>query len=137
MAQLLWTHECEIGINQIDQEHRYLLQMINRITALARSGRINNMEVWQARLNSYAASHFMHEEVLMELTIPEWSGRSRHIREHRNYWVWVAELDIYTDPKAMVDFLESWWIGHILSMDKAMGRAIQSRGMHHEGMGPQ
>lgn len=130
MAQLLWSQACEVGIDQVDRDHRYLLQMISRIMALAESGRMKNMDVWQARLNEYAASHFMREEVLIETNIPEWAGRAAHIREHRNYWVWVAGLDMHTEPKIMVAFLQTWWMGHILGVDKAMGQVLQSHGMH-------
>ncbi len=130
MTQLRWTDDCEVGISQVDRDHRYLLQMINRIIVLAESGRMKHMDAWQARLNEYAASHFMREELLMETVIPEWPERAAHIKEHRNYWIWLARLDMNSDPQMMVEFLRSWWMKLILGQDKAMGQALQARGLH-------
>ncbi len=119
---LEWTEIYKIGIPSIDADHRRLFAMINKALFELRQGRFND-EQWRQELNTYAAEHFVHEELLMERYLPNWDQRSAHIREHRQYWQKLVGLEHMPDREV---FLRGWWTSHVLVWDKAMGRMLLS-----------
>ncbi len=63
-----FTEDCLIHIDEIDDEHRRLFQMLNEAIQLADESAdvtpvANNLI---ANLKDYAATHFAHEETYME-----------------------------------------------------------------------
>ncbi|MDE6701590.1 MAG: hemerythrin domain-containing protein, partial [Acetatifactor sp.] len=65
-----FTEDCRTGIKEIDAEHEYLFELLNRAYALA-SADIQKDQYRQLKdiigeLDNYAEQHFEHEEAYME-----------------------------------------------------------------------
>ena len=120
-----WRDSLEIGVNQIDSEHK-------RLFALVKNLDIDHLEKTASELRDYVVHHFSNEQELMKSL---------------NYPILAAHLDLHEDFKKRVDvllasnkpwteervlelrkFLNEWLIGHIGLHDKRFGdwrRTIQ------------
>ena len=65
-----FTEDCLIGINQIDEEHRHLFELINAVMDLLHNDAIadkyHQLDALLDDLKEYADSHFEHEEADMD-----------------------------------------------------------------------
>lgn len=125
-----FTKDCLIHIEQIDEEHRRLFQMINEaftfleqtedVTALSRNLLKN--------LSDYAATHFAHEEAYMEsIHDPELSLQKR---EHAAFTQKINSFHLDTASaktarcslEELLRYLVRWLYHHILSSDMMIGK---------------
>ena len=63
-----FTDDCLIGVEEIDNEHRRLFELINDTAELLEKVDVNRNDVTELfrELNDYAVLHFAHEEEYME-----------------------------------------------------------------------
>ena len=65
-----FTEDCLIGIEQIDEEHRYLFELLGRVHNLVstdyQSDYYQKIKDVLAELDNYAEQHFANEEAYME-----------------------------------------------------------------------
>lgn len=125
-----FTEDCLIGIEEIDNEHRTLFQMINEAFELL-SDRSNAQTVLKSllpRLKEYAATHFAHEETYMEkINDPE---LPRQKKEHAAFTEKVTTYDLtsvteenaFSAAEEILTFLVRWLYGHILGSDIMIGK---------------
>lgn len=125
-----FTEDCLIGIEEIDNEHRTLFQMINEAFELL-SDRSNAPTVLKSllpRLKEYAATHFAHEETYMEkINDPE---LPRQKKEHSAFTEKVTSYDLasvteenaFSAAEEILTFLVRWLYGHILGSDIMIGK---------------
>ena len=69
MDTYIFTDDCIIGNETIDNEHRGLFASLNEANKAALEGKANTAEVAKELLESlaeYANTHFTHEEAYME-----------------------------------------------------------------------
>ena len=69
-----FTDDCLIGVDQIDNEHRRLFELVNEVANLLIRDDINRSDVNAVlmELDEYAVLHFKHEEEYMqEINDPE------------------------------------------------------------------
>lgn len=125
-----FTDDCMIHIDEIDNEHARLFQMINEATDL-----INNSDNvipvadnLIKNLKDYANTHFAHEEAYMEkIGDPELELQKR---EHAAFTKKITEfkLDKTSNEAAkkslneLMLFLVKWLYHHILSSDIMIGK---------------
>lgn len=138
--QISWRDEFSIGISSIDDQHKKLLGMLNQLNS------IEHAQAGQARqpgklvemldnLSEYAAHHFAQEEALMHTHLPDAESTTHHLLAHRTYWTIIVTLKnrfMKGDAKVnaeLVEYLNRWWIDHILKTDQQMGRELKSRGV--------
>ena len=125
-----FTDDCLIGIDEIDNEHRRLFQMINEAIDLSKE----NIDVSAISKNllpglkDYAATHFAHEEAYMErIHDPELPIQKK---EHEDFTKTVNNFSLDTSsPKAaakslndLLTYLVRWLYRHILSSDMMIGK---------------
>lgn len=64
-----FTEDCHTGIEQIDDEHRYLFELLNKAYILAttdyHSDYYRQLKEMLTELDRYAEEHFSHEEAYM------------------------------------------------------------------------
>lgn len=128
-----FTDDCKTGIEQIDEEHRYLFELLNRVHALVstdyKDDYYGNIKEIIAELDHYAEQHFAHEEAYMEqIRDPELIlQRSQHdfFREK----VLSLDFSVIDEPEDqrkilndMVNFLARWLYHHILGSDILIGK---------------
>lgn len=117
-----WTDNLLTGIDEIDQQHRVLFDVVARLDRA-----VTFEEKWSAvhfalvELTNFVNIHFAVEEALLRLhNYPELDA---HIAEHRKFSAELAEIrahSIQDDVSAqMTDLVRNWLIGHIGGFDRA------------------
>ena len=125
-----FTEDCMIHVEEIDNEHRRLFQMINEAVAL-----VDSTDDVQAiasnlikNLKDYAATHFAHEEAYMErLNDPELELQKK---AHAAFTTKINAFEPDTSTpealraslKGLLEYLVRWLYRHILSSDMMIGK---------------
>ena len=122
-----WKAEYSVGIDEIDKQHRVLLDYFNLIEdAVAAGGTWSSLHFILIQLHEFARIHFSVEEALMHLFgYPEVAD---HMGLHQAFFIKLKELEqqsLKTDvTKGTVEFLHNWLVQHILGADKGYARHI-------------
>lgn len=125
-----FTKDCLTGIEEIDEEHRRLFQMVNEATEQLHqdSVKVENVKGFLLELKKYAASHFLHEEAYMdEINDPELPIQKK---EHAAFSekVNAFDLDAIDEESGkqvlseMLEYLSRWLYHHILGSDIMIGK---------------
>lgn len=121
--RLGWKQRYEIGIPSIDEQHKNLLELINRLNS-TNSAEFNNKKIF-ALLNTlvqYAEKHFSSEERIMEFT--RYPKFSEHRTQHEKF---LATIHTFAEklensnpniPRDLFLFLKEWYIAHIGGTDQ-------------------
>lgn len=128
-----FTKDCLIGVEQIDEEHRGLFQLVGEVHDLLENGVIDDKYEEMCnlieRLKQYTVLHFRHEEAYMaKIGHPELEKQKR---EHAQFCDKVNEVDIKTaegDRHALISdllsYLVMWLYEHILGSDLLIGKLV-------------
>ncbi|MCF6265302.1 MAG: bacteriohemerythrin [Desulfuromusa sp.] len=133
MAVISWKEIYATGIVALDEEHRGLIQEINRLYEAVRDKRGEDVtEGILTALVAYTVDHFQHEEKLMaEYHFP---GLEEHQKIHQELIATVEELKERATSgtedlaRELLIFLRTWLLEHILKVDKEYGAFLESRG---------
>ena len=124
-----FTDDFLIGVDQIDNEHRRLFELVNEAANLLMRNDINrsDLDVILMELDEYAVLHFRHEEEYMqEINDPE---LPRQKEMHQAFVNKIKEIK-QGDTKAnddketlvnIVQFVARWLFTHIISSDTMIG----------------
>lgn len=119
-----WKSEYDLGIEDIDFQHHYFLNLINRLSdELRMTTNPARRTALISELNAYARFHFISEENLMaKANYPELQAHRRHHLElisQLNSKEAMLQLE-QTDQRAedIVDFLVEWFVGHTTGEDR-------------------
>jgi hemerythrin len=136
-ARFQWTEEYSVGISEIDDQHKTLFELIDRIHTgiLEHKGTAACVQVLD-ELIDYTRIHFGLEQSLMHMGhYPEYEA---HCALHRDL---VAEVEsmqskIHSGSAAisfeLLHFLRNWLSKHILGEDKKYAEYFFDSG--HDGM---
>lgn len=135
-GQLLWKEEFNIGIKIIDDEHRRLFQIINKLLALRGDG-IKSRRACQEGVRYFkvhALKHFEDEENYMDLIgYEETEMHKRLHKDFRENLLPALEKELLREDHsstAVEHFLSvcaGWLIGHTLTEDMAITGGKQSK----------
>ena len=131
-----WSDDLSVEIEEIDDQHKELLVMINRLHGATVSGdwskRIVTLTDILMGLIDYLQYHFATEEKYMILH--EYPGYEEHHKEHSQF---VAEVTSFSEAfkngtkglsEEILSFLKEWYIRHITLSDVRFGVYLNSRG---------
>ena len=124
-----FTEDCLIGVDQIDNEHRRLFELVNEVANLLIKNDINRSDVNAVlmELDEYAVLHFKHEEEYMQqINDPELSKQKE---QHQEFVLKVREIiqgdsETKNDKETLtnvVEYVARWLFSHILSSDTMIG----------------
>lgn len=122
-----WKTEFSIGIDEIDSQHKVLLEHFSAIEQLIRS-RASWSQVHYAivDLRQFAERHFFAEETLM--TIFGHGDAGPHAEAHRNFFARLDDIEKKALRKdvtpELLHFLRHWLLDHIMVSDRDYGRLI-------------
>lgn len=128
-----FTDDCLIGVEQIDNEHRRLFNLISDVQALLANEYIEDKHdqicAMIDQLGDYAEEHFRHEEEYMEqINHPELELQKE---QHLEFSVKIREWDAVVDGQDqqallsdLVFFLVKWLYRHIIGSDLMIGKMI-------------
>ncbi len=141
MEAFVWNARFETGIASVDEQHRRLVDITNRIGDVLIDGSASEESIAKvfSELADYAAYHFADEERLMDMAGISASHVQLH-REHHQQFVeqlttmWKGRANLADAANVLHGFLSSWLTYHILEEDQSMARqiALVRRGMKAE-----
>jgi hemerythrin len=130
-----WSEEFSVGIAVFDDEHKKLIDLINRLYASATGGG-GKLELQRIsdELVDYTLNHFRHEEAYFD----EWCfpGAQEHIARHQQLQHQVFEyrkqIQGAQGPELaleMLRFLCDWLERHIMIDDRKFGHFLLQKGI--------
>ena len=125
MKELVWDRSLSVQIDEIDDDHRKLVELFNLLNhAMADKESTDYIEAILEELISCTVWHFRHEERLM--LKHAYTGLQEHKAEHQELIESARNLQqkFVQDGKSLsaddIKFLEQWLTGHILGTDMEM-----------------
>ncbi len=134
MKSFQWNEYYETGIAEIDEQHLFLVGLLNEYGTLIAEDLISMQELESAteQLKDYAVYHFREEENLMLRSGVDKRHVTAHCRQHRKFIDDVQEFSraiLNRDAegelaKQLFEYLAQWLVYHILGSDQNMANQI-------------
>jgi len=134
MPFITWTHELSVHIEEIDQQHQNLINIINKMDDLVKIGsNAKRSEIRKifAELVDYTSYHFKAEEELFsKYGYPGWED---HKKQHNDLAMQLLNLQInFAKGEAevsqeMMKFLNKWLVDHISTSDQEYAIFINNK----------
>lgn len=128
-----WTDDLSVGVHRMDDQHKVLLRLINRVADLSESGVGGaSIRIVLGQLVDYTRFHFQDEENLMrEVGFPDLAV---HGKVHEAFVAEVGRLVAgatasteSVDGSALLPILKDWLVRHIQGTDKKYGQHILAK----------
>jgi len=134
MDTINWKNEFSVGVAEMDAQHKKLLGMINRLISEQKS--LTDPETIAELLTGmtdYAQEHFRAEEYLMaengyELKNMQELQHKRFIEKTEEFMN-VSDIGPNILSNALLNYLSSWLIEHILKEDMKYKEFFRNRGI--------
>ena len=135
MPTLVWSNDYRINVAEIDDQHKKLLEHVNKLHAGVEA-QIDNQALHQliVDLYEYTVVHFAFEEKLMK------KHGMDHIKEHHEEHKLMLEhlkdvCNAMSDGKrpafySEYDVSDDWFLAHIKGSDQKMGAFLNSKGVY-------
>ncbi len=119
---IVWNDQLSVGIEEIDEQHKILIRLINRMHEAIHQRRGSDVvESILAELAEYTRIHFAVEESLMRIL--NFPGYEEHHDQHEALTQQLADLQakIASGKRAigfeLMHFLKTWLSRHIMEED--------------------
>lgn len=137
MALITWQDNYALGISEIDNQHKKIVEIINRLFEMFSNKTANGtMDLGPTlkELTDYADYHFSTEEKYFELF--QYEKAAPHIELHNNYRTKIEDFkkryEIEKDETVffeLTNFLQDWWAWHINNLDREYVPVFQEHGV--------
>ena len=134
MALINWSPALSVGVKDIDDQHKKLVDYVNELNDAMHAGKGKDaLGKVLSDLVSYTVSHFAMEERLMGQH--HYENSAPHKAEHAKLVKDVSEFKKkFEAGNAMIsveimNFLRDWLANHIMKTDKKLGQALNAAGM--------
>lgn len=124
MDFLQWMERMSVNVDVLDDDHKKLIDLINRTHALVeRGGDRDQLSAILKELINYTEYHFRREEDMMQaVDYPDFeSHRNVHsllVAKVREYEKQLHNNFDSFDPMILLEFLSRWLMKHILHEDR-------------------
>ena len=133
MALMSWNNKYSVGVDELDNQHKKLMEILNELHAATMIGKAKEAAVKiLPRLVVVAKEHFAAEERLMESI--HFPGLDAHRAKHRDLTAKVAEFAARHekgDPTVYMEalyFVRDWLHKHMQGEDQEYAAWLKSRG---------
>lgn len=135
METINWKNEFSVGVKEMDEQHKKLLGMINRLIeeqhTLTDPKTIADL---LTKMTDYAQVHFRAEEFLMA----EYGYEQKSVQEKQHQGFIDKTISFYSATDlgpnvlsvALLDYLGTWLVEHILQEDMKYKAFFRSKGLH-------
>lgn len=135
MPILVWSDEYSINVAELDEQHKELLQHVNKLHAGVEA-QIDKQDLHQllSDLYEYTAFHFASEERLMKQH--GMSNVKKHHKEHKLLLKHLKQIcNAVSEGKrpafySEYDVSNDWFLAHIMGFDKQLGTFLNSKGVY-------
>ena len=135
MKSFQWDKNYETGIKSVDEQHLYLVELVNRYGSLITEHNVSPEDVEQAlaELTNYTLYHFHEEESLMRKVGIATQHFETHHAQHQQFVTDIKEFstalfnrDNEDLIKRLLEYLIQWLVYHILGSDQNMANQIHA-----------
>lgn len=130
MPLFIWKPSYNLHIPEIDNDHRYLVGIINELYEAMKEGHGHELiNLVIDRLLDYVDRHFQTEESFMRIN--HYPALESHELEHRRFCEQLREMDrqrrMGNKPSTieLMTFLCDWLRNHITATDKEFGQYLK------------
>jgi hemerythrin-like metal-binding protein len=131
MQAFVWNSRFETGIASVDEQHRQLVDIVNRVGDVLIDGGATEESISGVfgELARYAQYHFADEERLMAGSGINPDFAELHHQHHLQFVeqltsIWKRRAELGNPAEILHGFLSSWLTFHILEEDQSMARQI-------------
>ncbi len=135
MICIEWIDEFNIGINEIDEQHKQLVAFMNRICSALNEGQETQIiEEVLMEMQNYANSHFTLEENYFDEF--HYEKAKEHADSHQEFRDKMNSLieDLKRDRESVsidtISFLGKWFIGHTQTYDREYVELFHEHGIN-------
>ena len=130
MAHIQWTRDLDTGIQVIDNQHRRIVEYINRLDDVRVTHEKEKIREVLNELIDYTLSHFTFEESLME------EAGYPFIKAHKRvHQLFVKRIDNYVQrfsigediTEELLNTLKAWLINHIKNDDNDYSEIVRNK----------
>lgn len=135
MKTINWRDEFSVGVEEMDTQHKKLLAMINRL--IEEQHTLTDPKTIAELLTGmtdYAQEHFRAEEYLMAEY--DYDRKTLQEKQHKEFIEKTVSFLSATNigpnilSNALLDYLGSWLVGHILTEDMQYKEFFRSKGLN-------
>ncbi len=134
MNKIEWSDKFSVGISLLDEQHKRLIDMINRLIEFHNIASLSENIIETLRsMSMYALTHFEYEEkIMIDYSYPDYTS---HKEQHEEFKKKVASFYSATPISVdalnanVVEYLKSWLIYHILKEDMKYKRFYNEKGL--------
>ncbi|PWR75533.1 bacteriohemerythrin [Methanospirillum stamsii] len=134
MAFIIWDDLYATGIESIDNQHKHLISLLNRMfEALLQKKGKDELKYVIDEMTKYAGYHFTTEETLMKKA--DFSGLIQHHRYHEDFAEKVKDFSEKYDLQdealtaEVTIFLTNWINEHLSMIDQQYVPAMKKAGI--------
>ena len=134
MALVEWNETLNIGVPEIDYQHRNLVSMLNALAKAIEEGTTDTVlrEILD-ELNAYILTHFAAEERIMERIGYQYMSEHQ-VEHHRLAETAQRYRDAFargvTPAQEILAFMIRWLLNHIAGADSHIGVAYRAASNH-------
>ena len=129
---IIWSDDFLIGIEELDYEHRCLIEDINKLHGeLLQYADLDRIKGTLGRIHSRIQAHFALEERFMVANghplYPEHKAEHERLLDEYTELMTKFEKDPNLGARESIEgILRHWIVGHILTSDKKMSLMVKS-----------
>jgi hemerythrin-like metal-binding protein len=120
-----------VGVQEIDEQHHQLVQMVNRINqSIVHKQEARLLEAAFQELLDFTRLHFETEQRLMLQYV--YAETAAHLHEHAHLLHKLGDLAAQTaqgNDMLMLQTIKDWLMGHIQHADKPLGSFLVAQGV--------
>lgn len=134
MSLITWKEEYSVGVFEIDNQHKTMVILINKLFDAMKQGRANTiLGSTISELFFYAQTHFRTEEKYFDKF--NYKEKEEHKKVHQSF---IAEMEKFktgfdsgkiTLSLEVFNFLKNWLDQHILGEDKKYVDCFKQNGL--------
>jgi hemerythrin len=134
MALIEWNAQLRLGIEEIDNQHKKLIELINdqHIAMKERKAKEIMSDIIDG-LTEYSIVHFSKEEKYFDEF--KYVNSFSHKKEHQSFIKKINEFKSNFDKgkimlsMEIMDYLKDWWTKHIQKIDAAYAPLFTEKGL--------
>jgi hemerythrin len=134
MAYIEWNDSYSVGVKEMDDQHKKLIDMINQLHEALKAGQASKEAPAILKgLVDYTHYHFDAEEKMLDkATYPG------YLNQQKMHKVFITQIEKYQSDLAtksltlgvkLNEFLKDWLISHISGEDKKYGKYMNEKGV--------
>jgi methyl-accepting chemotaxis protein/hemerythrin len=128
-----WKKEYSVNVKVMDAQHQKLFKIVDDLYQAILGGASKEAmpEIFK-QLNDYTSFHFASEEkYFKDFGYGEAAG---HIALHEEFKRDLFKMEARLGDKdfnafELLDFLENWWVNHVLDVDKRYSETFNEHGL--------